>query len=113
VLEIIQRARGDTYFMEHGGVAVTDAQQVKFHDPVEWKREFFEPAKPNVHRHVSILFSDEPSGGGRWCHTRGLRKGGTGPIGSFGPLREGHGNREIGHCNRETGHWNREVSHGK
>ncbi|HWY75685.1 MAG TPA: hypothetical protein VN281_08705 [Verrucomicrobiae bacterium] len=62
-----------TFFMDHGGVAVTDAQQIRFFDAAEWRREFFEPGTSNVHRHVSILFSDEESGG-RWYHTRGLRK---------------------------------------
>ena len=62
-----------TFFMDHGGVAVTDAQQLKFYDGAEWRREFFASGTPSVHRHVVILFSDEESGG-RWYHTRGLRK---------------------------------------
>lgn len=63
-----------TCFMDNGGVAVTDVQQLKFFDAAEWRHELFEPEKPRVHRHISILFSDEETGGGRWFHTRGMRK---------------------------------------
>jgi hypothetical protein len=51
---------------------VADPQQFELYDPERWHREIFDPATPNVHKHVKILFSDEPDG--RWYHTRGLRK---------------------------------------
>lgn len=88
-----------TYFMEHGGVAVTDAQQLKCYGPVEWRREFFEPEKPDVHHHVSILFSAEPSGGSRWFHTRGLRKFGR-PDLSLRHVPDVHEKAAIELCNR-------------
>jgi hypothetical protein len=62
-----------TYFMDNGGMAVLDAQQIKFYDAATWHREFFEPQNPDVRRHVIILLSDD-KGGGRWFHTRGMRK---------------------------------------
>jgi hypothetical protein len=63
-----------TFLLDHGGVAVADVPQLKFLERPEWRRDFFEPAKPRVHRHVSILFSEEETGTGFWYHTRGLRK---------------------------------------
>jgi hypothetical protein len=88
-----------TYFMQHGGFAVTDAQQLKFYGSAEWRREFFESEKPNVHRHVSILFSDEPSSGGRWFHTRGMRKFGR-PDLSLHHVPEEYEKAAIELCNR-------------
>jgi len=63
-----------TCFMDNGGVAVADVQQFKSYDAAEWRHDFFEPERPRIHRHVSILFSQEVSGSGRWFHTRGMRK---------------------------------------
>lgn len=88
-----------TYFMQHGGVAVTDAQQFKFYDAAEWRQEFFASENPNVHRHVSILFSDEPSGGGRWFHTRGMRKFGR-PDLSLRHVPQAYEKATIELCNR-------------
>ena len=88
-----------TYFLDHGAVAATDAQQLKFYDRVEWRREFFDSGKPNVHRHVSILFSDEPSGGGRWFHTRGMRKFGR-PDLSLHHVPQAHEKAVIDLCDR-------------
>ena len=87
-----------TFFLDHGGVAVTDAQQLKFYDAAEWRREFFEPGTPSVHRHVSILFSDEQPGG-RWYHTRGLRKFGR-PDLSLHNVPDKYERAAIELCNR-------------
>ena len=87
-----------TSFMDHGGVAVTDAQQLKFYDAAEWRREFFEPMSPIVHSHVAILFSDEQSVG-RWYHTRGLRKFGR-PDLSLHNVPHQHEKAAIEVCNR-------------
>jgi hypothetical protein len=61
-------------FLDHGGVAVVDPQTLRFYTPAEWRSDFFDSIVPRVNRHVAILYSDEESGGGRWYHTRGLRK---------------------------------------
>lgn len=88
-----------TYFMHHGGVALADVQQLKFYDATEWRREFFEPEIPRIHRHVSILFSDEQSRGGRWFHTRGMRKFGR-PDLSLRNVPNQYENAAIELCNR-------------
>src|SRR4051812_5599858 len=62
-----------TYFVDHGGVAIIDPQQFKLYAPEAWRKEIFQPQPPDLGNHVVILLSDEPSGG-RWFHTRGLRK---------------------------------------
>jgi hypothetical protein len=61
-----------TYLLDHGGIAVADPQQFELYDAERWHREIFDCGKPNVTKHVKILFSDETDG--RWFHTRGLRK---------------------------------------
>jgi hypothetical protein len=63
-----------TYFMDHGGLAVLDPQQLKLYDGEEWRWTFFDSDQPNIFRHVLILHSAELTGEGRWYHTRGLRK---------------------------------------
>ena len=78
------------FFLEHGGVAVMDPQQLKLFDAERWRAEMFAPQPPQWHRHVVILVSEQidsaaPPGGGvevkpeatgkkLWIHTRGLRK---------------------------------------
>jgi hypothetical protein len=61
-------------FLDHGGVAVVDPQTLRFYTPAEWRSDFFNTQIPSLKHHVAILYSDEESGGGRWYHTRGLRK---------------------------------------
>jgi hypothetical protein len=63
-----------TFFMDQGGTVIADVQQIKFMEAAEWRRDFFEPEKPRLIRHVSILYSEDGSGPGIWFHTRGLRK---------------------------------------
>jgi len=62
-----------TWFLDHGGVSVMDVQQLRLFDPAAWRSNFFEPAKPNLLKHVVILHSKEPNDT-QWFHTRGLRK---------------------------------------
>lgn len=62
-----------TWFLDHGGVAVMDPQQLKLYDPMTWRNEIFEPIPPKLSQHVVILISPE-SDGTKWFHTRGLRK---------------------------------------
>src|ERR1043166_1040336 len=61
-----------TYFLDNGGVALCDPQQLAFYDRGQWHNEFFEDGKPHVSKHATILCSGGPDG--RWYHTRGLRK---------------------------------------
>jgi hypothetical protein len=88
-----------TYFMDHGGLIVTDAQQLKFYDAAEWRRTFFEPEQPNLLRHASILLSEEEAGGGHWFHTRGLRKFGR-PDLSLRHVGDEYEKASIDLCNR-------------
>jgi len=88
-----------TFFMEHGGMAVEDVQQLKFMEAAEWRRDFFEPEQPKVHRHVFIMYSDETAGVGRWFHTRGLRKFGR-PDLSLRNVPESYREAAIDLCNR-------------
>jgi hypothetical protein len=62
-----------TYFLENGGVAIIDPQQLKLYDGERWRKEIFEPQPPELNNHVVILFTEETDGTG-WYHTRGLRK---------------------------------------
>jgi len=62
-----------TWFLDNGGVAAFDPQQVKLYEPATWRKEIFDPAPPKLANHVAILFSKE-SDGTQWFHTRGLRK---------------------------------------
>jgi hypothetical protein len=62
-----------TWFLDHGGVAVMDPQQLKLYDVASWRQDIFDPVPPKPSRHVVILVSEEP-GGTKWLHTRGLRK---------------------------------------
>src|SRR5437016_5542701 len=87
-----------TFYMDHGGVAVTDPQQLKFYDPAESRQAFFEAYEPGVHRHVSILFSAEESSG-RWFHTRGMRKFGR-PDLSLHNVPDKYEKAAIELCNR-------------
>ena len=64
-----------------------------------WRSEFFDPALPKVHRHISILYSEEESGGGTWFHTRGLRKFGR-PDLSLHNVPDSHKEPVIDLCNR-------------
>ena len=59
--------------LESGGVAVFDPHMFKWWSAAEWRERAFEPAGPVPRHHVVILVSDEPAGG-RWYHTRGMRK---------------------------------------
>jgi hypothetical protein len=88
-----------TFFLDHGGVAVVDALQFKSFDPTSWRSQFFEPDKPKVHRHVSILYSGEESGRGTWFHTRGLRKFGR-PDLSLHNVPDSRKEAAIDLCNR-------------
>jgi len=61
-----------TFFLDHGGWAVCDPQQIELYDAGQWRSTVFEPGETNVQTQVKILLSNEPDG--RWFHTRGLRK---------------------------------------
>jgi hypothetical protein len=62
-----------TWFLDHGGVAVMDPQQLKLYDAASWRKDIFDQVPPRLSLHVVILVSEEPDGT-RWFHTRGLRK---------------------------------------
>lgn len=62
-----------TWFLDHGGIAVMDVQQLRLFNPDDWRTNFFEPNLPRPLKHVVILHSDELDGT-KWFHTRGLRK---------------------------------------
>jgi hypothetical protein len=62
-----------TWFLDNGGVAIMDPQQLKLYDPEFWRKEIFEPAPPRLSQHVVILISKE-SDGTKWFYTRGLRQ---------------------------------------
>lgn len=61
------------YFLEHGGVAVIDPQQLKLYDCSLWRKEIFDPDPPHLIQHVLKMVSPETNGT-KWFHTRGLRK---------------------------------------
>ncbi len=88
-----------TFLMDNGGLAVADVQQLDFYDSAQWREEFFEPENPRIHRHVAILYSEEKSGGGRWFHTRGMRKFGR-PDLSLRNVPANHETAAIDLCNR-------------
>jgi hypothetical protein len=99
------------FFLEHGGVAVLDPQQLKLFDADRWRKELFEPQPPQLHRHVAILVSDEAEEavpgeekvetqpGRLWIHTRGLRKFGRPDLSLRGAPRS-HQVAAIDLCNR-------------
>jgi hypothetical protein len=60
--------------IDAGGIAVFDPQMLKWWSADEWRTNAFEPMGAVPRHHVVILVSDEPDGGGRWYHTRGMRK---------------------------------------
>ena len=62
-----------TWFLDHGGIAVMDVQQLRLFSPEDWRTNFFDPNLPQPLKHVVILHSDETDGK-KWFHTRGLRK---------------------------------------
>ena len=86
-----------TYLLDHGGMAVADPQQFELYDAERWHREIFDSGKPNVAKHVKILFSDEPDG--RWYHTRGMRKFGRPDLSVRGVPPEYNG-AVVEMCNR-------------
>ena len=88
-----------TFYLDHGGIAVADVQQLKFIEPAEWRRDFFEPELPKIGRHVFILYSEEQAGAGTWFHTRGLRKFGR-PDLSLRNVPESYRDAAIELCNR-------------
>jgi hypothetical protein len=87
-----------TYFVDNGGVAVLEVQQLSFYDGAEWRRCFFERDEPNIYQQVRILYSDEPHGT-RWFHTRGMRKFGR-PDLSLAHVPPKHHAAAIELCNR-------------
>jgi hypothetical protein len=88
-----------TFFMDHGGLAVADVLQFKFFEAAAWRSNFFEAEIPKVHRHVSILYSEEESNRGTWFHTRGLRKFGR-PDLSLHHVAKSYKEAAIDLCNR-------------
>jgi hypothetical protein len=86
-----------TYLLDNGGFAVADPQQFELYDAERWHRDIFDSGKPNVMRHVKILFSEGPEG--RWYHTRGLRKFGR-PDLSVRNVPADYSKAAIDLCNR-------------
>ena len=46
------------YFLDNGGVAAMDPQQLRLHDAGCWREEIFEPQPPELMHHVTLLVSD-------------------------------------------------------
>jgi hypothetical protein len=89
-----------TCLVDAGCGAIFDAQMFRWWSGEEWKREIFEPAAPIPRAHVTVLWSDEPDGGGgRWLHTRGMRKFGRPDISLRGVPPERH-DAALDLCNR-------------
>jgi hypothetical protein len=86
-----------TYLLDNGGFAVADPQQFELYDAERWHHEFFDHGTPNIHKHVKILYSDEPDG--RWYHTRGMRKFGRPDLSVTGVPKEFF-NSVVEMCNR-------------
>jgi hypothetical protein len=66
-----------TSFLEHGGIAAIDPQQLRLFDSANWRKEMFDPEPPNLLKHVLTIYSEDPQAAPEkrlWFHTRGLRK---------------------------------------
>lgn len=62
-----------TALLDCGGVAIQDAQSLKWWSPQAWRTQVFDPAAAQPSEHVAILCSAE-SPGVQWLHPRGMRK---------------------------------------
>ena len=60
------------YLLDNGGVGVYDPQAFQFSGKQKWLENIFNPNGSVPRNHVLILYSEE--NGGKWYHTRGLRK---------------------------------------
>lgn len=67
-----------SYLLDNGGVAVNDIQTLKYWDHAEWDKTIFEKQEESLNKQVVILHSNE--NGGKWYHTRGMRKFGRPDI---------------------------------
>lgn len=98
-----------TFLIDHGGVAVADTQILRWWTPENWRRDIFEPAKPEPGRHVVILISEEDEGDYTvWMHTRGMRKFGRPDLSIHG-VNPAYQEVAVEMCNRfvqmqATGH---------
>jgi len=89
-----------TFFLDHGGVAVYDAQIMTWWTPSEWREKVFEHATPAPFQHTVILYSnDDKNGVGTWFHTRGMRKFGRPDI-SMHDVSQGQCHAVTELCNR-------------
>jgi hypothetical protein len=80
-----------TWFLDYGGIAVMDPQQLKLYDGELWRKEIFEPSPPKLLNHVVILVSGQRDGT-KWFHTRGLRKFGRPDLSMHNvPTTQEHG----------------------
>ncbi len=61
---------------------------MKWWSPAEWRERAFEPAGPVPRHHAVILVSEEPEQGGKWYHTRGMRKFGRPDVSVHGVTPE-------------------------
>jgi len=67
---------------ETGAVSVLDVQTIRIYSAIEWSEQFFEPKKPQPHKHAIILYSEEADG--LWVHTLGMRTFGRPDISLVG-----------------------------
>ncbi|MGE0791079.1 MAG: hypothetical protein AB7S26_35735 [Sandaracinaceae bacterium] len=61
------------YLNDGGGLAVYDAQILRWWSPDEWRNDVFARDDLRPSQHVGIFLSDDDHRG-RWYHTRGMRK---------------------------------------
>jgi hypothetical protein len=59
--------------IETNVTAILDIQILKWLEPEEWTKRYFEPKAPNVFNHVTLLSSNN-NDNSIWLHTRGMRK---------------------------------------
>ncbi len=60
------------YLLDNGGVGVLDPQSFTFFGKKDWNEKIFDPDGAVPRQHVMIVYSNEK--GGKWYHTRGMRK---------------------------------------
>lgn len=62
------------YLNDAGGLAVYDAQILRWWSAEEWREAVFARGDLRPSQHVAISFTDDDADRGRWYHTRGMRK---------------------------------------
>ncbi len=63
-----------TWLLDCGGVSIYDPQRLWLWSADEWRREIFEPGKPQPQEHTVVIISDDKTPDTQWIHTRGMRQ---------------------------------------